>query len=274
MNDCNFFESSRKLFKDSMSAKKKCLLLEGKQKNNLEELLVAFLRSSILPIWPEGWMYLNNLKKVYNSMTETSKIINTNKSSSNHTLDVSSFNETNIDRSSYSKLNMDKPNMDISNVDKSSVDKPNVDGSMKSLAPKHSNLTITPVEVATNVTKPDMPNSVTVTKIGGDISTNSNKITTETTMGSSNLLKKMFDEIVKSSPEDIVNSSLLTTERSKPEKDYTRTKVINLDTPPLKSSKHNLEGHKAQAERGLVTEQKNHWPNEVRLQNFIYFLFK
>lgn len=57
-----------------LSVKKRCLLIEGKQKDNLEEQIVQYLRTEILPLWPEGWMYLNNLKKVYNSMTENAKL--------------------------------------------------------------------------------------------------------------------------------------------------------------------------------------------------------
>ncbi|KAG5879230.1 hypothetical protein JTB14_006030 [Gonioctena quinquepunctata] len=64
-------EDAKKLIKDILSIKKRCLLLEGKQKDKLEEQVVDYLRSSILPLWPEGWMYLNNLKKVYNSKSET-----------------------------------------------------------------------------------------------------------------------------------------------------------------------------------------------------------
>ncbi|CAH1159709.1 unnamed protein product [Phaedon cochleariae] len=61
-------DESRKLIKDILSFKKRCLIREGKQKDKLEEQVVNYLKTVILPLWPEGWMYLNNLKKVYNSM--------------------------------------------------------------------------------------------------------------------------------------------------------------------------------------------------------------
>ncbi|CAH1112842.1 unnamed protein product [Psylliodes chrysocephalus] len=66
-------EEAKKLVKDILGVKKRCLALEGKHKDNLEEQITQFLRSAVLPLWPEGWMYMNNLTKVYNSMAENSK---------------------------------------------------------------------------------------------------------------------------------------------------------------------------------------------------------
>lgn len=57
--------------------------MEGKQKDNLEEQISQYLRMEILPLWPEGWMYLNALKKVYNNMTENAKMLDNNNSKSN-----------------------------------------------------------------------------------------------------------------------------------------------------------------------------------------------
>lgn len=227
-----------------MSAKKKCLLLEGKQKNNLEELMVTFLRISVLPLWPEGWMFLNNLKKVYNSMTDASKLINSSRSA--------------ISNTSLDRTNVEKSKSDVSNSEKAKLNQSNVD-SLNSIAPVHSNLTITPVEVKTSSVNPEVCNSVTVTKISNE-GTNTNT-SSETTLPSSHLLKKMYDEIAKSQTDEI--KSLLQ-ERGKPEKDYTRPKVINLDVPSSKvTSKVNQDSFKSQGERSS-TEQKNHWPNEVR----------
>lgn len=244
-----------------MNAKKKCLLLEGKQKDNLEELMVTFLRHSILPLWPENWMFLNNLKKVYNSMTEMSKLIN-NKSPN---IEKSSLDKCNIDRSNMDKLNLDRSNIDGSHTDKSSADKSNIDTSLNTITPKHSNLTITPVEVKNSSAKQEVSNSVTVTKITNDVSTSSssNKMP-ETMMPSSHLLKKIFNEIVKSKPDDNKTSSHSSHEKSLPEKDYTRSKLINLDLPTSKaSSRQNQESFKSQTERNLTMDQKNIWPNEV-----------
>lgn len=78
--ECNCF---RKLLKDILSIKKRCLILEGKQKDNLEEQISQYLRKEILPLWPDGWMYLNSLKKVYNNMTENAKMLENNNSKSN-----------------------------------------------------------------------------------------------------------------------------------------------------------------------------------------------
>lgn len=240
--------------RDITAAKKKCLLLEGKQKDNLEELLVSFMRNSILPIWPEGWMYLNNLKKVFNSMTESSKVTNSSKSYVSKSI---------IDTTNQS-------NLETSKVDKSIVDKTNAEPPL--ITTKHSNLTITPVEVKTPASKPDVSNSVTVTKINNDVSSNSNKISETTTMSSPHLLKKMFfDEIAKPKPDESKNSpSYSSHEKSKPEKDYSRPKVINLDVPASKSSsRHSQESYKQpNIERNVAAEPKNHWPNEV---SFFYY---
>ncbi|XP_023310453.1 yemanuclein [Anoplophora glabripennis] len=73
-------DESRKLLKDILSIKKRCLILEGKQKDNLEDQVCQYLRKEILPLWPEGWMYLNSLKKVYNNMTENAKMLENNNS--------------------------------------------------------------------------------------------------------------------------------------------------------------------------------------------------
>lgn len=253
-----------------MAAKKKCLLLEGKQKDNLEELMVTFMKHSLVPIWPEGWMLLNNLKKAYNSMTDSSKVTNNSK----YVSDKSSTSKSIIDSS-----NIDKSNLDASNVDKSIVDKPNIDKinvETPIVTTKHSNLTITPVEVKTTTAKPDVSNSVTVTKITNDVSTNSNKISESTTMSGPHLLKKMFfDEIAKPKLEESKSSLYSSHERSKPEKDYSRPKVINLDTPsPKSSSRHGQESYKQpSSERNLSTEQKNHRPNDVSCLFFRVFFY-
>lgn len=270
-----------------MFAKKKCLILEGKQKDNLEELVVTFMRSTVLPIWPEGWMYLNNLKKVFNSMTDSTKnSSNVNKSvidrpkpeisKDKSNLDRPIMEKPNLDKSTIDKSKLDKSNVDKSNIDRSSVDKTNIEGPLNAIAPKHSNLTITPVEVKSSTTKSDVSNSVTVTKITSDVTSSStNKISETTTMSGPHLLKKMFDEIVKPiKTDDNKNSSASSVystsqEKSKPEKDYSRPKIINLDEPTIKNqSRHSQDTYKHHTEKNLPIEQKSHWQNEVSFTIF------
>ncbi|KAJ8919467.1 hypothetical protein NQ315_016567 [Exocentrus adspersus] len=73
-------DESKKLLKDILGTKRKCLILEGKQKDNLDEQITQYLRTLILPLWPEGWMYLNSLKKVYDNMIENSKSLDSTSS--------------------------------------------------------------------------------------------------------------------------------------------------------------------------------------------------
>ncbi|KAJ8940893.1 hypothetical protein NQ318_004592 [Aromia moschata] len=86
----------RKLIKDILSTKKRCLLLEGKQKDNLEDQITEYIKMQMLPLWPDGWMHLNSLKKVYNNMTETSKSSDNNNSTTNSTKSHSSITITPI----------------------------------------------------------------------------------------------------------------------------------------------------------------------------------
>lgn len=173
-----------------MNAKKKCLLFEGKQKDNLEELMVSFLKNTVLPIWPEGWMYLNTLKKVYNSMTDTSKFNNVTQSSK--------VLDSNVNKSNTNKSNVNKADIDQANTERSAppIEKSVVDGTLNTIAPKHSNLTIIPVDVKTSTTKPEVTNSVTVTKISHDVTTDVIKMS-ETTLPSTQMMQKMYEGIMK-----------------------------------------------------------------------------
>lgn len=78
-----------------MSIKRKICLLEGKQKDNLEDQFVTYMKTTLIPLWPEGWMHLNSLKKVHNSMMESKSTSNgpASTSHSNHFLNTSSKNE-------------------------------------------------------------------------------------------------------------------------------------------------------------------------------------
>nr|XP_023025050.1 ubinuclein-1-like [Leptinotarsa decemlineata] len=117
-------DEAKRLIKDILSIKKRCLILEGKQKDKLEEQAVEYLRAVILPLWPEGWMYLNNLKKVYNSMSESSKLIDSKSASSNsnpnkskHSIsNSSSTTSTKVLNSSVSKLGSDVQLYPLTNI--------------------------------------------------------------------------------------------------------------------------------------------------------------
>ncbi|KAL1506373.1 hypothetical protein ABEB36_005747 [Hypothenemus hampei] len=56
-------EEMKRMIRDIISFKKRCLLHEGKAKNDLESLLTEYLKRDILTLWPEGWMSMTVLKK-------------------------------------------------------------------------------------------------------------------------------------------------------------------------------------------------------------------
>ncbi|XP_050308101.1 yemanuclein [Anthonomus grandis grandis] len=56
-------EEMKKMLRDIVLFKKRCLIHEGKPKDSLENLLSDYLKSNILPLWPDGWMSMNVLKK-------------------------------------------------------------------------------------------------------------------------------------------------------------------------------------------------------------------
>nr|CAH7720169.1 unnamed protein product [Callosobruchus chinensis] len=73
-------DEARKIFMDILNIKRKCFTLEGKTKDNLEQQLVDYLKTKILPLWPEGWMSVNHLKITYNNMSSNSKVSKSNTS--------------------------------------------------------------------------------------------------------------------------------------------------------------------------------------------------
>lgn len=73
--------------------KKRCLLLEGKSKDNLDSQMITFLKSEIQVLWPDGWMSMNSLNKIYTTFSETKRVLNN--TSSSVTSQVKSVNSSN-----------------------------------------------------------------------------------------------------------------------------------------------------------------------------------
>ncbi|KAH1028052.1 ubinuclein-1 [Dendroctonus ponderosae] len=61
-------EEMKRILRDIANLKKRCLLHEGKSKNDIEVLLTDYLRVNILTLWPEGWMSMAVLKKFCTAM--------------------------------------------------------------------------------------------------------------------------------------------------------------------------------------------------------------
>ncbi|CAH1966639.1 unnamed protein product [Acanthoscelides obtectus] len=69
-------DEARKIFMDIFNTRKKCFILEGKHKDNLEQQMVDYLKTKIMPLWPDGWMSINRLKLTYNNLTGQPKVSN------------------------------------------------------------------------------------------------------------------------------------------------------------------------------------------------------
>lgn len=62
------------MVKDIVVARKRCFLLEGKQRESLETKLNEFLKQSIQPLWPDGWMSMTALSKVCGNVPDAKKL--------------------------------------------------------------------------------------------------------------------------------------------------------------------------------------------------------
>lgn len=118
-------EDMRRMIRDIVSFKKRCLLHEGKQKDTLEELLTDYLKKDILILWPEGWMSMTVLKKFCSTAamkTPDPKSLNSNINPSKHSHkpQMSSSSSTIINFSSGNNLTITPVNLtdklsDVSN---------------------------------------------------------------------------------------------------------------------------------------------------------------
>ncbi|KRT83148.1 hypothetical protein AMK59_4575 [Oryctes borbonicus] len=59
-------EDIKKLLKEIIFLRKRCFLSEGKNKDNLEQLICTYLKTDIQILWPDGWMSMNTLQKACN----------------------------------------------------------------------------------------------------------------------------------------------------------------------------------------------------------------
>jgi ubinuclein len=66
---------TKKLLKDILMLKKRCLLLEGKSKEVLDTQMSNFLKSEIQVLWPEGWMSMNALNKIYTTYADPKRLL-------------------------------------------------------------------------------------------------------------------------------------------------------------------------------------------------------
>lgn len=63
------------MVKDITVARKRCFLLEGKQRESLETKLNEFLKQNIQPLWPEGWMSMTALSKICGNVPDAKKML-------------------------------------------------------------------------------------------------------------------------------------------------------------------------------------------------------
>ncbi|EFA02584.2 yemanuclein isoform X1 [Tribolium castaneum] len=74
-------EVTKKLLKDILILKKRSLLFEGKTKESLDTQMTTFLKTEIQVLWPEGWMSMNALNKIYTTYADPKRLINSSLSS-------------------------------------------------------------------------------------------------------------------------------------------------------------------------------------------------
>ncbi|RZC35480.1 UBN AB and/or HUN domain containing protein, partial [Asbolus verrucosus] len=67
---------TKKLLKDILMLKKRCLLLEGKSKDVLDTQMTTFLKTEIQVLWPDGWMSMNALNKIYTTYADPKRLLN------------------------------------------------------------------------------------------------------------------------------------------------------------------------------------------------------
>ncbi|XP_018326401.1 ubinuclein-2 isoform X2 [Agrilus planipennis] len=116
-------EETKKLLREIVTVQKKCFLMEGRNKDKLDELITSFLKSHVQVLWPEGWISMNSLLKYSNSEVKKQK-------------SMTISNITNI------------KNISISDADVSRESTGNSSFASKVLPPitsKSSSLTITPI---------------------------------------------------------------------------------------------------------------------------------
>lgn len=61
------------MVREIVVARKRCFLLEGKQRESLETRLNEFLKQTIQPLWPDGWMSMTALSKVCGNVPDAKK---------------------------------------------------------------------------------------------------------------------------------------------------------------------------------------------------------
>ncbi|XP_044254010.1 yemanuclein isoform X2 [Tribolium madens] len=78
-------EVTKKLLKDILILKKRSLLFEGKSKDTLDAQMTTFLKTEIQVLWPDGWMSMNALNKIYTTYADPKRLLNNslNSTSSN-----------------------------------------------------------------------------------------------------------------------------------------------------------------------------------------------
>ncbi|CAG9762919.1 unnamed protein product [Ceutorhynchus assimilis] len=61
-------EDMKQILRDIVTSKRRCFIHEGQPKTALENILIDYLKTEILGLWPDGWMSMAVLKKFFNSV--------------------------------------------------------------------------------------------------------------------------------------------------------------------------------------------------------------
>lgn len=63
-------EDARRTLQEIISIQRRCFALEGNQKESFDDHFELFLKSSLFPIWPDGWISIAALKKQVRIISE------------------------------------------------------------------------------------------------------------------------------------------------------------------------------------------------------------
>ncbi|XP_049825955.1 yemanuclein isoform X2 [Aethina tumida] len=164
-------EDLKKLLKDIISTKKRCLTHEGKPKDSLDELILQYFRTDIKLLWPDGWMSEAALRKASGIDIPPKKLDDSMNKSQDHVKNTSLNksmdikNNMNNDLSKHSQkgpsLTLNNSNLQIIPVTGNNV--------VKSTSSKTESITsdITVSKISNNNVKPSqkLPDkSLTITK--------------------------------------------------------------------------------------------------------------
>lgn len=98
-------DQTRKLLKETATLRRRCFSLESKPKESWEDEMALFLKTKVLNLWPEGWMTIVSLTKVYNNLLNLKSPQENLKTVNNVTVTATNSKKENISAKSTASCN-------------------------------------------------------------------------------------------------------------------------------------------------------------------------